>query len=145
MDLADKMRNLRKQAGEKNGLERPLTQAELARAIHAHTGASISQGYLSQLENGKRTHLTSKTRNQLASFFGVHPGYLVSDPEPPQGIAPTGAPHLPHPFEHHTLAKIGAHPHRIRLWALLNVLMELPADDLEDLHAALSARVNSKQ
>ncbi|MBA3823889.1 MAG: helix-turn-helix transcriptional regulator [Ktedonobacterales bacterium] len=141
MDLADKMKALRKQVGEKNGRQRPLTQAELAQAIHAQTGTSISQGYLSQLENGKRTHLTSKTRNQLATFFGVHPGYLVSDPEPPSGIATAGAPHLPHPFEHHTLAKIGAHPHRSHLWALLNVLMELPADDLEDLHVLLSARV----
>jgi transcriptional regulator with XRE-family HTH domain len=141
MDLANKMKALRQQAGEKNGRQRPLTQAELAQAIHAQTGASISQGYLSQLENGKRTHLTAKTRNQLASFFGVHPGYLVSDPEAPPGLAHAGAPHLPHPFEHHTLARIGAHPHRNRLWALMNVLMELPADDLEDLHAALSARV----
>ncbi len=141
MDLANKMKALRQQVSAKNGLDRPLTQAELARDIHAHTGASISQGYLSQLENGKRTHLTAKTRNQLASYFGVHPGYLVSDPEPPQGLAHVGAPHLPHPFEHHTLARIGAHPHRVRLWALLTVLMELPADDLEDLHAVLSARV----
>lgn len=141
MDLAEKMKTLRKQAGEKNGRQRPLTQAELAHAIHAQTGASISQGYLSQLENGKRTHLTTKTRNQLASFFGVHPGYLVSDPDPPQGLAQVGAPHLPHPFEHHILARIVAHPHRTRLWALINVLVELPGDDLEDLHAALSARV----
>ena len=41
---------------------------------------SISQSYLSQIENGQRPHLTNDTRLLLAKFFKVHPGYLVSDP-----------------------------------------------------------------
>ncbi|MBX5451952.1 helix-turn-helix domain-containing protein [Thermogemmatispora sp.] len=43
-------------------------------------GETISQAYLSQLESGKRVHLTASTRDLLARFFKVHPGYLVSDP-----------------------------------------------------------------
>jgi transcriptional regulator with XRE-family HTH domain len=42
--------------------------------------ASLSQAYLSQLEKGKRVHLTASSRDLLATFFKVHPGYLVSDP-----------------------------------------------------------------
>ncbi|MGH9561727.1 MAG: transcriptional regulator, partial [Terracidiphilus sp.] len=40
-----------------------------------------SQSYLSQIENGSRPHLTNTTRQLLATFFKVHPGYLVDDPE----------------------------------------------------------------
>ena len=41
---------------------------------------SISQSYLSLIENGTRPHLSHGTRELLAKFFKVHPGYLVSDP-----------------------------------------------------------------
>src|SRR5262249_45834633 len=41
---------------------------------------TISQSYLSQIENGTR-HMTRSTRTLLAQFFGVHPGFLVDDPE----------------------------------------------------------------
>jgi transcriptional regulator with XRE-family HTH domain len=51
------------------------------RAIEAETDAKISQSYLSQIESGARPHLTNTSRQILASFFKVHPGYLVDDPE----------------------------------------------------------------
>ena len=44
-------------------------------------GSTISQSYLSQIESGARPHLTNSTRMLLATFFKVHPGYLVDDPE----------------------------------------------------------------
>ena len=51
------------------------------RAIEAETGSKLSQSYLSQIESGARPHLTNTTRQILAGFFKVHPGYLVDDPE----------------------------------------------------------------
>src|SRR6267143_2238519 len=44
-------------------------------------GATISQSYLSQIENGSRPHMTQSSRALLARFFKVHPGFLVDDPE----------------------------------------------------------------
>jgi transcriptional regulator with XRE-family HTH domain len=44
-------------------------------------GATISQSYLSQIENGTRPHMTQSSRALLAKFFKVHPGFLVDDPE----------------------------------------------------------------
>jgi transcriptional regulator with XRE-family HTH domain len=41
----------------------------------------MSQSYISQIEGGARPHLTNTTRQILAGFFKVHPGYLVDDPE----------------------------------------------------------------
>ncbi len=58
-----------------------MSQQELTRAIAAETGSKMSQSYLSQIESGARPHLTNTTRLILASFFKVHPGYLVDDPE----------------------------------------------------------------
>jgi transcriptional regulator with XRE-family HTH domain len=58
-----------------------MTQQELVRAITKEMDESISQSYLSQIENGARPHLTNSTRMLLAKFFKVHPGFLVDDPE----------------------------------------------------------------
>ena len=80
MDLREKLRHLRAAEGERRGLGRPLTQSEVARAMRNELGASLSQAYLSQLESGKRVHLTHTSREALARFYRVHPGYLVSDP-----------------------------------------------------------------
>nr|BBH95327.1 hypothetical protein KTA_35260 [Thermogemmatispora argillosa] len=80
MDLAEKLRHLRKVEGELRGLNRPMTQTEVVTAMEKELGETISQAYLSQLESGKRVHLTASTRDLLARFFKVHPGYLVSDP-----------------------------------------------------------------
>ncbi|WP_376794326.1 transcriptional regulator [Thermogemmatispora sp.] len=57
-----------------------MTQTEVVAAMERELGETISQAYLSQLESGKRVHLTAFTRDLLARFFKVHPGYLVSDP-----------------------------------------------------------------
>ncbi|GCE47023.1 plasma membrane calcium transporter ATPase-like protein [Thermosporothrix hazakensis] len=80
MDLAEKMKHLRAVEGELRGLNRPMTQMEVVKAMKEELNESISQAYLSQLESGKRVHLTASTRDLLARFFKVHPGYLVSDP-----------------------------------------------------------------
>ena len=58
-----------------------MTQQELVRAIKKDSKKTLSQSYLSQIENGARPHLTNTTRMLLANFFKVHPGYLVDDPE----------------------------------------------------------------
>ena len=77
------------------GVGRALTKAEVARAMRAELGAGLSEAYLSQLEAGRRQHLTAPTRSLLARFFKVHPGYLVGrprglrddDPDPGPGAA----------------------------------------------------------
>ncbi|WP_231737910.1 helix-turn-helix domain-containing protein [Terracidiphilus gabretensis] len=81
MTLGDKIRYLREVEGSLRGLDRAMSQMELARAIEAETGSKISQSYLSQIESGARPHLTNTSRQTLSTFFKVHPGYLVDDPE----------------------------------------------------------------
>jgi transcriptional regulator with XRE-family HTH domain len=81
MKLSDKVRYLREIEGSLRGLNRAMTQQELLRAIESEVGKGISQSYLSQIESGARPHLTNTTRLLLASFFKIHPGYLVDDPE----------------------------------------------------------------
>src|SRR5579872_839246 len=81
MKLGEKLRYLRLMEGTLRGLGREMTQQETVRAIKAESKHSISQAYLSQIENGVRPHLTNSTRMLLARFFKVHPGYLVDDPE----------------------------------------------------------------
>jgi len=48
--------------------------------MRSELGAAVSAAYLSQLETGRRHHLTAATRALLARFYKVHPGYLVGDP-----------------------------------------------------------------
>ena len=81
MKLGEKLRYLRETEGELRGLGRAITQQEMVRALRSETGAALSQSYLSQIESGARPHLTNTTRQVLAKFFKVHPGYLVDDPE----------------------------------------------------------------
>ncbi len=81
MKLGDKIRYLREIEGSLRGLGRAMNQQELVKAVEAETGGKISQSYLSQIESGARPHLTNTTRQTLAGFFKVHPGYLVDDPE----------------------------------------------------------------
>ncbi len=80
MDLSEKIKHLREVEGELRGLNRPMTQMEVVKAMQEELQASLSQAYLSQLEKGKRVHLTASSRDLLSAFFKVHPGYLVSDP-----------------------------------------------------------------
>lgn len=81
MTLAEKFRYLRTVEGHLRGLNREMTQQEIVRAVKRELKTSISQPYLSQIESGKREHLTNSTRLLLARFFHVHPGFLVTDPE----------------------------------------------------------------
>src|SRR5271170_5547915 len=81
MKLGEKLRYLRLVEGTLRDVDREMTQQEVVRAIAREQKKSISQSYLSQIESGARPHLTNSTRMLLAKFFGVHPGYLVDDPE----------------------------------------------------------------
>jgi transcriptional regulator with XRE-family HTH domain len=81
MRLGEKLRYLREVEGTLRGLNRELTQQETVRLLKKEMGRGISQSYLSQIEKGTRPHLTNSTRMLLATFFKVHPGYLVDDPE----------------------------------------------------------------
>ena len=81
MTLGDKIRYLREVEGSLRDLGRPMTQLELIKAIKKETGKTISQSYVSQIENGNRRHMTQSSRALLAKFFKVHPGFLVDDPE----------------------------------------------------------------
>jgi len=81
MTLGEKIRYLREVEGSLRGMNRPLTQQELVRAIRKELGKPISQSYISQIEGGSRPHMTQSTRTLLAKFFKVHPGFLVDDPE----------------------------------------------------------------
>src|SRR6266487_441773 len=88
MSVAEKIRYLREVEGSLRGLGRPMTQLELVRAIREELGKgrsakgkTISQSYLSQIENGTRPHMTQSSRALLAKFFKVHPGFLVDDPD----------------------------------------------------------------
>ncbi len=88
MKLGEKIRYLREVEGSLRGLGRPMTQLELVRAIREELGKgrgvrgkTISQSYVSQIENGARPHMTQSSRALLAKFFKVHPGFLVDDPD----------------------------------------------------------------
>ncbi len=81
MTVAEKIRYLRVVEGQLRGLGREMTQKEVVEAIRRELNRTISQPYLSQLEGGRRKHLTNTSRLLLAKFFRVHPGYLVDDPE----------------------------------------------------------------
>lgn len=79
MNLGEKLIHLRMLEGHARGLSREMTQTEVARAVREEQQGQISQSYLSQLESGSRTHMTSNTRLLLARLFKVHPGHLVDD------------------------------------------------------------------
>src|SRR5579862_6945554 len=81
MELSEKIKHLREVEGDVRGLGRAMTQTEVVKAMQDELRETISQAYLSQLEKGRRVHLTANTRDLLARFFKVQPGYLVSDLE----------------------------------------------------------------
>jgi transcriptional regulator with XRE-family HTH domain len=119
MTLGEKIRYLREVEGTLRGLERELSQQELARLIQKELGKSISQSYLSQIESGARPHITNSTRMLLAKFFKVHPGYLVDDPEG---------------YQNELVSDIGALEDKLDLWLISGA--ERFARD-PDLHEAL--------
>jgi transcriptional regulator with XRE-family HTH domain len=81
MTLGEKIRHLRSVEGTLRGLGRPLTQAEMIQQMKREQKRAISQSYLSQIESGARPHMTHGTRQLLARFFKVDPGFLVNDAE----------------------------------------------------------------
>ncbi|MHB8217376.1 MAG: helix-turn-helix domain-containing protein [Candidatus Sulfotelmatobacter sp.] len=81
MKVGEKIRYLREVEGSLRGLNRPITQQEMVKALRQELRESISQSYLSQIESGARPHMTQSSRALLARFFKVHPGFLVDDPE----------------------------------------------------------------
>ena len=59
MKLGEKIRYLREVEGALRGFNRAMTQQEVVRAIKKDLKTSISQSYLSQIENGTRPHVTN--------------------------------------------------------------------------------------
>ena len=121
MRLGEKLRYLREVEGALRGLERDLSQQEVARLIQKELGKSISQSYLSQIESGARPHLTNSTRMLLARFFKVHPGYLVDDPEG---------------FQNELVSDLGAIEDKLDLWLISGA--ERFTRDAELHHALLA-------
>jgi transcriptional regulator with XRE-family HTH domain len=121
MKLGEKLRYLREVEGALRGLDRELSQLEMARLIQKDLGKSISQSYLSQIESGARPHLTNSTRMLLARFFKVHPGYLVDDPEG---------------FSNELISDIGALEDKLDLWLVGGA--ERFSRDAEMHHALLT-------
>ncbi|HKE28191.1 MAG TPA: helix-turn-helix transcriptional regulator [Bryobacteraceae bacterium] len=119
MRLGEKIRYLREVEGTLRGLNRELSQLEVARSIQKELGKSISQSYLSQIESGARPHMTNSTRMLLARFFKVHPGYLVDDPEG---------------FQNELISDVGALEDKLDLW-LVGGAERFGRDS--DLHHAL--------
>src|SRR5580765_4095575 len=122
MRLGEKIRYLRLVEGTLRGLDREMTQQEVVRAIAREMKKSISQSYLSQIESGARPHLTNSTRMLLARFFGVHPGYLVDDPEG---------------FSNELVSDLGAVEDKLDLWRISGA--ERFSRDVDLHHALLTA------
>ena len=80
MNLGDKLRSLRAIEGSLRGLGRSMTQSEVVEAMKQEVGRGLSQAYLSQIESGARPHMTNTSRELLARFFRIYPGFLVDDP-----------------------------------------------------------------
>jgi len=121
MKLGEKIRYLREVEGTLRGLEREVSQQEMARLIQKELGKSISQSYLSQIESGARPHLTNSSRMLLARFFKVHPGYLVDDPEG---------------FQNELISDVGALEDKLDLWLISGA--ERFCRDAELHHALLT-------
>jgi transcriptional regulator with XRE-family HTH domain len=121
MRLGEKLRYLREVEGALRGLDRELSQLEMARLIQKDLGKSISQSYLSQIESGARPHLTNSSRMLLARFFKVHPGYLVDDPEG---------------FSNELISDLGALEDKLDLWLVSGA--ERFSRDAELHHALLT-------
>ncbi len=119
MNLAEKIKHLREIEGELRGLNRPMTQMEVVKAMQEELGESISQAYMSQLESSKRLHLTASSRNLLARFFKVHPGYLVSDPPD---------------YSTDLLTDMGLDTDRLKTWLTANAVEWRSEPALHDLH-----------
>lgn len=152
MTLGEKLQHLRWAAGTQRGYGRALTKADVARLMERELGAGkrLSAAYLSQLESGARSHMTERSRALLASFFKVHPGYLVSDPpghEAPLPLGPAAPPVRSEdrlaawlaeqaeawrddPLVAQVLLKLGQLPHPRQAFQMLNLLLDLPLEQM---------------
>lgn len=148
MELAEKLHRLRQAEGMRRGLWRAMTQQEVISAMRREIGVSLSQAYLSQLEGGRRLHLSSATREALARFYHVHPGYLLNDPasfardvpQTPFGAGPVDAADpASDTLLTATLARLAAAPDPERALHLLDWLLSLAPDDLAALERRMTA------
>lgn len=151
MRLGEKLKALRELEGACRGLSHPLPKSAVARLIGEELGERISLPYLSQLEAGKRAHMTNRTRLMLARFFRVHPGYLVDDPEEFRSQPMTPLPSAADPLASWlragaarfrtdrplagTLTRLADHPERRKALRLLHELLAVPALMDRLLHA----------
>lgn len=147
MRIAEKLQHLRFVEGTHRGLGRPMTKAEVVRSMRDELGESISHPYLCQLEGGARVHMTAHTRDLLARFFKVLPGYLVDDlegfevslrtelpagPDRLRGWFATQAESLrDEPFLAHVMFKLSRAEDPARFVALLDRMLELPPSVLD--------------
>ena len=160
MNLAEKLKHLREVEGELRGLNRPMTQMEIVKAMKEELNERISQAYLSQLESGKRLHLTASSRDLLARFFKVHPGYLVSDPPDystdlitdmasaedrlTTWLTASAAEWRTEPDIQELLMRLADSPEAQRYLSLFRKLAELPVDELEAIVDAVTAHGNEE-
>ncbi len=140
MTLGEKLQHLRQVEGELRGLGRPMTKAEVLRAMRAELGECVSHAYLCQLESGARTHMSPGTRALLARFFKVLPGYLVSDPDDYQAAIVSDVLSEPDALRawlaaraedvrddlplYHVLLKMARHPDPRRLFLALEEMLD---------------------
>lgn len=164
MNLSEKIQHLRYVEGIYRGLNRPISKAEMLRAMREELGETISHAYLSQLESGARTQISLHTRQLLASFFKVHPGYLVSDPEGYQptismtemlgGNAPENDPLrrwlmegavalVDHVEFNSALRHLIASPNPERYLRILAALVNLPDDELTEIEQRIAADLST--
>src|ERR1700722_14268789 len=129
MKLGEKIRYLREVEGTLRGLDREISQLELARSIEKELGKSISQSYLSQIESGARPRLTNGTRMLLARFFKVHPGYLVDDPEG---------------FQNELISDIGALEDKLDLWLVAGAERFSRAPELHNALLTIARHADSR-
>lgn len=128
MTLGEKIRHLREAESILRG--RRMSQAELVRAAKEEIGETISQSYLSQIENGERPHLTRKTRELLARFFKVHPSFLVDDPEG---------------FHTELISNLMVGENRLSVWFLEGARRFRRDGDISDVLEALAHREDARR
>src|SRR5579885_2370269 len=149
MELHQKLKHLRAVEGHMRGLNRPLTQAEVTQEMQRELGETLSQAYLSQIESGKRPHLSARSRALLARFFKVHPGYLVSDPPgyeeglfseiaDPQTrlatwLAASAEEWRSDQLIRRVFEKLAEHPDPRRIFAMLDELLDRSPEELDSI------------
>ena len=142
MTVGQKLKVLRELEGRCRGRGQGLSKAEMVKLIREELGERISLPYLSQLEAGKRAHMTNTTRLLLARFFRVHPGFLVDEPgefrqqlatpiADAGGLEPwlrAGAVRFRHdPLVADTLERLAESPDRRKALRLVRRMLAMPA------------------